>query len=240
MISIIIPTLNEESVLERTLKNLKQGNSFPFEIIVSDGKSTDRTCEIAEQNFVRVEKYTGQKRQTIAGGKNLGARVAKYDYFLFQDADVIIPDPEQFFCRTVKFFENEPELVGITVSLRVLPEYETIFDRFMFKCINLLFIFQNNILRQGAASGEFQMIKRDAFYKLNGYNEKLVVAEDIDMFARLAKIGKTRMVQELTVFHTGRRAHKIGWPRLLMTWWINAFSLFFFKKSASKEWRSIR
>jgi hypothetical protein len=39
--------------------------------------------------------------------------------------------------------------------------------------------------------------------------------EDADMFRRLSTIGKTMIDPELTVLHTGRRAHQLGWPRLI-------------------------
>ena len=43
--SIIIPTFNEESCLGETLRRLR--DERPHEILVADGGSTDRTCEIA-------------------------------------------------------------------------------------------------------------------------------------------------------------------------------------------------
>ena len=39
--------------------------------------------------------------------------------------------------------------------------------------------------------------------------------EDADMFRRLSTIGRTMIDPELTVLHTGRRAHQLGWPRLI-------------------------
>ena len=46
MVSVIIPTYNEEKVLPFTLSSLLKQLSM-FEIIVVDGGSTDRTREIA-------------------------------------------------------------------------------------------------------------------------------------------------------------------------------------------------
>lgn len=56
MISFIIPTLNEESVLENILKWLS-GFNGEHEIIVSDGKSNDRTIEIANKYADKVVIY---------------------------------------------------------------------------------------------------------------------------------------------------------------------------------------
>jgi len=84
------------------------------------------------------------------------------------------------------------------------------------------------------------MVRANAFRRVGGYNERLAAAEDHDLFRRLRKIGRTRFEKTLTVFHTGRRAHAVGWPKLLLTWAINGLSVLIFKRSASKEWEEVR
>jgi len=81
-----------------------------------------------------------------------------------------------------------------------------------------LFYIQNNILGTGATCGEFQMVRRDVFKKMGGYREHLAVGEDMDLFYKLAKIGKTKTDPKLLVYHTGRRPHKIGWLKLIWQW----------------------
>ncbi len=240
MISIIVPTLNEESVLEKTLKNIRQMKSIPYELIISDGNSMDKTIEIARKYTDKIVVYKGEKRQTIGGGRNLGAGIARGSYLVFQDADVVVPDPDVFFGKAIRVFDDDPETAGITVSVRVMKELETRSDRIFFGIVNHIHFLTNNILGRGSACGEFQMIRRDAFLRAGGYNEALTVAEDNDMFARLSKTGKTRMIPDLVVFHTGRRAHKIGWPRLLASWLLNGLSVALFKKAAYREWKPVR
>jgi GT2 family glycosyltransferase len=113
-------------------------------------------------------------------------------------------------------------------------------DRLIFGYMNILHKVLNNILRIGAAPGEFQMIRAEAFKKVGGYNEALMAGEDYDMFRRLRKIGRTYCSNDLVCYHTGRRAHAIGWPRLLTQWAMNNLSTVFFKKSVSSEWKEIR
>ena len=48
MLSIIIPTLNEEQHIEKLLHQLEAQKSLSFEIIVSDGGSADATLKIAK------------------------------------------------------------------------------------------------------------------------------------------------------------------------------------------------
>lgn len=240
MISIIIPTLNEERIIERTLKSLREykGN---FEIIVSDGKSKDKTLEIAKKYADKIVVYEGKIRQTIAMGRNMGAAAASGELLLFLDADTFMPDINNFLPKVIKKFDENPKLVGLVAFLKVFPEMETFGDRFIFGMVNYFTYIENNILHKGDANGgEFQVVRTDAFEKAKGYDEKMVVAEANDFFRRLSDLGETRMFRDLTVYHTGRRAHKIGWLKLYWLWSINFLSVLFRKKSVTSEWEEVR
>jgi len=239
MISIIIPTLQEESVIQKTLESLKDFHAMPHEIIVSDGGSTDKTVEIAKNYADKVVTYEDKKRQGIAKGRNAGAKVASGDFLVFMDADCSVENPDDFFVRAVNQF-NDKRLSGLACWIRVERDKETLADRIIFFFDNFYQFIYNNFFHVGAARGEFQMMGKDTFTKLGGYNESLVACEDVDMFGRLAKIGMTRLDPHLIMFHTGRRAHVIGWPRLLSQWFFNYISMMFFGKSYSKEWKIIR
>lgn len=239
MISFIIPTLNEAAVLRKLLENLA-GYHAPHEVIISDGRSTDGTIDIARELGASVVVYEGTTRQTIGDGRNLGARQARGDFLVFMDADISVPDPDAFFAAALKRFEADPRLVGITVKIRVFPEMFRRGDGFLSWFISTVNALQNNWLGVGAASGEFQMVRADAFTRAGGYNETIAASEDYEFFRRLSKLGRTRYVGSLTVYHTGRRAHKVGWFKLWMTWNINAVKVFLFGSSASKEWKEVR
>lgn len=239
MISIIIPTLNEESVIERTLRSLKR-LALPHEIIVSDGKSTDKTIEISRTLADKVVVYAGSARQTIAMGRNDGARAAKGDFLVFMDADAETLEPDTFFKHALEHFANDPKLVALTARLRVLPEHETWSDRLIFGMLTFNLRMLNNVFHRGESTGELQMMRRETFDAVDGFNESLVTREDGDMFLRLSKIGRTMLDPHLTVYHTGRRAHTIGWPRLLWTWMLNTVWFAIFKRAKSREWTVIR
>lgn len=241
MISIIIPTLNEEKVIRKTLKNIKKMKGVPYEIIISDGRSTDDTQKIAQEYTDKIVVYEGKERQTIGGGRNLGAKKSLGEYFLFIDADVIIPEPDSFFEKIVSEFKKDSKFVAATVRIRVAKENETLRDKiFSTLAIDWINYFNNNIFKTGSASGEFQFIRKEAFDKLGGFDEKLVAAEDFNMFSRLAKIGKTRMFYDLKVFHSGRRFHKLGWFRVMCIWATNCIYMKIFKRAASKIWEPVR
>jgi len=239
MISFIIPTLDEEAVLANTLQNLKRIRSFFYEIIVSDGRSKDSTVAIAKEYADKVLVYEGKERQTIGAARNLAAYEAKGDYLVFLDADVVIIDPEGFFKKALKFFERDSNLLGITVPLIVLEEERTLSDTLFFGISNRFHFFWNNVVFMGSGWGEFLMVKSDAFRTIGGFNESFAAAEDFDLFLRLARQGGTHMAFHLPVYHTGRRAHKIGWPLLLTQWLMNGMGVLLLGHPISKEWTPI-
>jgi len=239
MISFIIPTLNEEKVIRTTLENLA-GYSGTKEIIISDGNSSDATISIAREYTEKIFIYREQVRQTIAGGRNAGAKPAEGELLAFVDADVTIPDIDLFMKKAVGFFETDPNLVAITVEYRVLPELATLMDKIVFKILYWNFLFLNNVLHSGATGGEFMLVRKNAFQEIGGFNDALGMSEDVDLFQRLFKKGGVRAVSGLHIYHTGRRAHKLGWPKLLSQWILGWFSVTFLKKSFMSEWEEIR
>jgi len=88
-VSIIVPTFNEEKNIEKCLSSLKNLNYSRFEIIVSDGGSTDDTPFLAEQYTDKVLVESSVPEGWI--GKNYGchlaAEIAQGELLLFTDVD---------------------------------------------------------------------------------------------------------------------------------------------------------
>ncbi|MEP7014586.1 MAG: glycosyltransferase [Verrucomicrobiota bacterium] len=241
MISIIVPTLDEQKVIAETLDRLRSQLTIPHEIIVSDGGSKDGTVEIARKLADKVVVHQGTTRQTIASGRNEGAKVAQGDFLVFLDADCLVPEPDAFFSAALSRFQAEPTLAGLTVYIRVFAETETLGDKAILGLMNFVVRLRNNMLKKGdCAGGEFQMVRKEAFRNVGGYREDLVTREDRDLFKRLAKIGRTMSDSSLVVFHSGRRAHAVGWPRLIGLFVANTLSFHLRGRMISKEWTVVR
>lgn len=239
VISIIIPTLREDQFLERTLKNFNE-LILPHEIIISDGGSTDTTLDIARRYAATITVWDKEHRQTFGEAKNAGAAIATGTFLVFIDADVLIPEPQKFFTELLAAFDKNPKLVGMTVPLLPWVENHSLIDAFFCAPLNWFYVIANNIFHSGNASGEFQMMRADAFWKIGGFSERLVAGEDNDMFRRLATIGRTLSYFGLAVRHSLRRAHKLGWLRLYFMWIKNGLSVSLRGKAAYKEWGVVR
>ncbi len=241
MLSLIIPTLNEEKILEKTLKSLRALKDFKYEIIISDGRSTDKTLKIAKQYADKVIEHHLPERQTIGQGRNEGAKAATGDFLVFLDADVFIPDINQFFRRALQNFAKDPKLLGLSGWERLFPETETWGDIFGYLIVSdWSFYILNNLLKIGSTCGEFQMIKAETFRQLGGFRGDLVTVEDKDLFYRISRVGHTRTDPKLLLYHTGRRPHALGWPRLLWQWAKDSIHFSLYNTAHADEWKIIR
>jgi hypothetical protein len=92
LISIIIPTLNEEDGIEKTITSIPKYKlselGYNFEIIIIDGNSTDLTREIAERLGARVVL---EKRKGYGRAFKTGFSEAKGDILVTLDADGTYP-----------------------------------------------------------------------------------------------------------------------------------------------------
>lgn len=91
-ITILLPAKNEESGIEATFESLPidrlEALGYPVEILVADGRSHDRTRDVALAHGARVIQQLGT-------GKGRAVRsaldVAKGDYIVMLDADATYP-----------------------------------------------------------------------------------------------------------------------------------------------------
>jgi len=237
-VSFIIPALNEERRIAALIDNIKVLNDkYDYEIIVSDGHSTDKTAEIAQNKGAIVVKDRVNCPATIANGRNTGAGIASGEFLVFCDADTVIKDPDVFLSELFSVFQN-PEIVGGAPSLRIFPEETILKD----KIFHFLF---NNIVRFSFTTmvpicgGQCQIVRRASFLSVDGYNVNIVHGEDSDFFRRLRKLGKLHFFTNLVVYESPRRYRRFGYIILLFQ---GIYSLAYqqiFKKNVFKEWRRV-
>lgn len=237
LISFIIPVLNEEHYLAETIKPLKSLTWINKEIIVADGGSTDKTVAIAHELADKVFERK-DKNKSIAETRNNGAKLAQGKYLFFIDCGVKIGKLNEFVKKILETMEKNPKNIGITLEIRFYPSEESDFDRLNLWLINNT-IKNLNKIKLGIAMGWVQVVRADAFRKIGGYNENLITVEDMDLFKRLNKLGKTICLKGFTAFGSATRYHQNGWAKIASIWLVNLLSYIFRRKSCSKEWKKI-
>jgi len=173
MISVIIPTYHEETALPATLRCLF-AQPGDYEVIVVDGGSTDRTCEI-----VQVEPRT----RVLAAPKgrasqmNAGAKEARGEWLLFLHADTLLPDG-----ALVRLNQMEGEVQvqaggflhefsGGDWRLRLISFLDN------FRCIRSRIIYGDQAM----------FVRRDLFKKLGGFPNQPIL-EDVAFCERLIRV----------------------------------------------------
>ena len=107
MISIVIPTLNEEKFLPKLLDSLVVQTKKDFEVIVVDGHSKDKTVEKALSYKKKLPlRVISLKQPSLPVQRNAGANAAKGDWFIFIDADSIAMP---YFVERVRSFIDEKQ-----------------------------------------------------------------------------------------------------------------------------------
>ncbi|CAI4031041.1 Glyco_trans_2-like domain-containing protein [Nitrospira tepida] len=87
MISVVMPVYQEERALPTTLRSLLT-QPGDYEVLIVDGGSTDRTCEVVRAE-PRARVFTAPKGR--ASQMNEGAAHARGEWLLFLHADTVLP-----------------------------------------------------------------------------------------------------------------------------------------------------
>ncbi len=239
-ISVIIPALNEEKLIENNLKQFSPEikNKFDLELIVSDGGSTDSTLQIAGKYADKVIEKTERSKQNISRGRNIGASFSLGDVLIFFNADTRVVDIEKFLSDVLDTLKDQ-SVGAIACPIKVFPELEKSSDRAFHGFYNGYVKILNKYFF-GMGRGECHIIRRGCFEENKGYNEELAAGEDFDLYQRIRK--KTRIVfnDKLLVLESPRRYRKFGYIRVIFDWIKNSIWVSLFNKSSSDEWEPVR
>ncbi|MFN3270633.1 MAG: glycosyltransferase, partial [Candidatus Kapaibacteriota bacterium] len=212
---------------------------YSVELIVSDGGSKDSTLEIAKCFANKVVVHKSSKRQTIAEGRNRGAEVATGDILIFINGDTIPNNIEKFFDFVANWAVKDLQCVALAVKVLPFPEEEIWKDKIFYFLHNNYVKFLN-FVGLGMGRGECQVVRREAFWRVGGYNSKIIAGEDFDLYRRLARIGRIKYVDNVWVYESPRRFRKLGYIKTIMRWLLNGIFVMIFGRSYSNNWEPIR
>lgn len=199
MLSIVIPTYNEEEYLPRLLASIRSQRFGGYEIVVADAKSTDRTRQIAERFGARVVDGG-----MPGPGRNLGAAAAQGDLLLFLDADVILPDTD-WLGRKVEQFERRKLDAG---TCMIKPLSGKMIDQFSHGVFNAHMMATQFVIAH--APGFCIFARKSLHERIGGFDEGIKLAEDHDYVDRASQVGKFRVMTGSRIRVSVRRFERDG------------------------------
>ena len=215
MLSIIIPTLNEEKYLPFLLRAIQIQNFNDYELIVADAGSQDKTIEIAKSYDCKI--VSGG---LPAKGRNEGAKIAQGDLLLFIDADVVLPK------QSLTDFIEEFQKRNLDVAGFLLQPLKE--NKFVKILCNLFYnqpiLMMEKFLPHAAMA---ILIKKNLHQKINGFDEEVKLAEDHDYVRRATKFGKFGILKSTKIFFSPRRFENDGWARTYLKYLFCEFYMVF-------------
>jgi glycosyltransferase involved in cell wall biosynthesis len=213
-LAIVVPAWNEEAVIAQTLGQLREvadALGRPYELVVVDDASTDRTAALAEAAGARVVRV--EKRQ-IAAVRNAGARATRAPYLVFVDADTWVPET----VLRHALLELDAGAIGggarVAFDGRGHPLAEAFVEAFKVAWYS-----------QELAAGCFVFARRDAFEAVGGFDEQWFAGEEYWLSRALKSRGRFAFLREEVV--TSARKQRAGHGLAMLVRMMALTALFF-------------
>ncbi|MEM2955025.1 MAG: glycosyltransferase [Candidatus Nanoarchaeia archaeon] len=188
MISIVIPTRNEEKNIGNVLRSIKENDyRKKYEVIVVDGNSSDKTVEISRRMGARVIIQKG--KLGVGSARNLGWKNARGDIIVFLEAD---HKAAQGFLKKIDETFEDKKIIAAR------PEIKVVVENWFQKIMSV----QIELSSRRQKVWEFPIIfRKSVLEKTGGYDEKLSFAEDREFPQRLRKMGiKSKLIKRAVLY----------------------------------------
>lgn len=177
-ISVILTTYNNGDVLEACLKSIKNQSFKDFEIIVVDENSRDDTIKISKKYADKIIVEGHERCQK----RNIGAKNASSDYLFFVDSDMELTQ------GLLKEINEKKD----SNTLMMIKEHS--FGKGIWaKCK----AFERDMYSGGDIAQGVRVYPKKIFMKAKGFDERVLGAEDLDLFYRIKKSNKNIKTIEL-------------------------------------------
>jgi rSAM/selenodomain-associated transferase 2 len=223
-VSVVIPTLNEASVLERTLNHVR--GLSPHEVVVADGGSEDDTLEIGR----RLASHTVSSARGRALQMNAGAQKCTGDLLLFLHADSKLE--VSGYQKMLSAMENK-SLQGGAFGLQIDSDQPAL------KLISTLATLRSKHLNL-VYGDQAIFVRQEVFHQLAGY-APLPICEDLDFYRRMLHQGPVVLLKEKALISPRRwHAEGVGFTTLRNIAIAALFLLGFSPKTLSKWYGIVR
>lgn len=202
LVSVVVPSHNRASLLERTLRSVLAQQLDDLEIVVVDDGSADDTAKVATAAGPRVRVVRNSAPAGVSAARNRGIAEARGEWVAFCDDDDIwsphkVTDQLSAAARAGADWVYAGE-VNVDDTLRVLsggPPHDPDAVVALLPRVNPL-----------ASGGSNVVVRATLLASMGGFNPSLRRTEDWDLWIRLARAGRPACVCEPLVayrFHSG-------------------------------------
>ena len=199
LISVIIPTYNEEVALPHALSQFETLNGC-WELVIADSGSSDRSLAIARRSGATVIEDAPSGR---GAAMNAGAAVAMGDILLFLHADTLLP------ADAYEQITAELACPGVAATgFRLKMDRDLWRYRMLSHIATFRFRVQRTFFGDQAIA-----VRRQDFEQIGGYREPLLM-EDVDLSRRLRRRARLKLLSS-QVTTSARRFEKGGIVRTL-------------------------
>lgn len=195
-VSVIVPNYNYEKTLAACLDAVFAQTHQPFEVIVVDDGSTDRSREIAASYPCRVVKGAGNRG--VSAARNIGAREARGEILFFLDSDVALrPDAVANALRVLRV-DPDCGLVHGTYDTRPLFDDGPIEH---YRVLHAHWWRRRSAGRVRTAVFALAAVRREVFAAAGPFHEGLRDAEDVEYSDRLIQVTAIRLTDTVVGRH---------------------------------------
>jgi glycosyltransferase involved in cell wall biosynthesis len=202
-VSTVIPALNAEPFIARALDSALAQGIAESEIIVVDDGSSDDTCRIVESYRHRgVRLVRHERRGGAAAARNTGIAAARGEYVAFLDADdEWLPHKLD---RQLAIIRSDPAMTFVSCRANLLDEKgRDTGDIYRGAAPAEGTRAWRTLLASPCVATPSVLARREALRVVGGFNRWMPVAEDQDMWIRLALLGPAgHLPESLVLVHS--------------------------------------
>lgn len=188
-ISVIMPLYNKERHVERAVRSILGQTVQPAEIIVVNDGSTDKSVSVVEKIVDPRIRIINQNNAGVSAARNRGIREAKFALVAMLDSD---DEWKPDFLETIlDLIERFPEAGAFATAYETI-DVDAVIRKVTYRAIpefpwsGIIPNFFDSMLGQPPVWASAVTVRREVFNKSGFFREGEVLAEDVDMWCRIA------------------------------------------------------